>query len=133
MKRHINRSHEGGKERSHICAICDTNFQSQPDLRNHTIKNHEKEKKFLCNRCEKWFTGKPYFTRHMENVHEGIKRFKCDSCDSAYSQSGELKRHKAQMHDGQNFSCDQCQKKIPCQIQFNLNSYDSFQNHSSNC
>ena len=86
---HFKKVHE--IKRTHVCAICDRDFQSQPDLRNHTIKNHEKQKTFSCNKCDKWFTGKPYLTRHMENVHKGMKRFKCDSCNTAYSQSGELK------------------------------------------
>ena len=37
IKKHFKDVHE--IERNHICAICDIDFQSHPELRNHTIEN----------------------------------------------------------------------------------------------
>lgn len=66
------------------CTKCQKIFDSQTNLRRHSILHEpEENRKFKCRKCNKKFLRKHLLTSHINIVHSQIgKPFECDICHS---------------------------------------------------
>ncbi|XP_072943204.1 zinc finger protein 711-like [Epargyreus clarus] len=79
------------KMKRHACDICDWQFYSKSELKDHMVK-HGGERKFQCNVCKKGYARKYTLREHMR-IHENDRRFICTICGRSFVQNCSLKHH----------------------------------------
>ena len=130
MRNHIARKHTNYAEIDVPlkCEICEEEFKSEKDMKDHMISHSYYNSDFLkfkCDECDFWGpnakTMKMHFLRlHCENVSCGIcslemkdietldvhtatcQRFKCSWCDENFNNVSDIKSHSRKEHKGKN-------------------------------
>lgn len=72
--------------RPHVCAICDKNFRSPANLRDHFRSEHTTDKPFVCTQCEKSFAKRKLLSQHMQ-LHTSEKQYACSYCSLKFAQA----------------------------------------------
>ncbi|KAJ1368127.1 ZnF_C2H2 [Parelaphostrongylus tenuis] len=82
-----------GKQRLHICHICQKTYGKTSHLRAH-LRGHAGNKPFACDwqHCTKRFTRSDELQRHRR-THTGEKRFACGHCGKKFMRSDHLTKH----------------------------------------
>ncbi|CAI4225213.1 unnamed protein product [Auanema sp. JU1783] len=82
-----------GKQRLHICHICNKTYGKTSHLRAH-LRGHAGNKPFACDwqHCTKKFTRSDELQRHRR-THTGEKRFTCSHCGKKFMRSDHLTKH----------------------------------------
>ncbi|VDL75659.1 unnamed protein product [Nippostrongylus brasiliensis] len=82
-----------GKQRLHICHICQKTYGKTSHLRAH-LRGHAGNKPFACDwqHCTKRFTRSDELQRHRR-THTGEKRFACSHCGKKFMRSDHLTKH----------------------------------------
>ena len=81
-----------------VCPICDQNFKTKSNLKNHIDAVHKEKKSHTCSICEKSFSLKANLKNHVDAVHEGKKPHKCSICYRSFARKGQLKKHVNSVH-----------------------------------
>jgi hypothetical protein len=81
-----------------VCRICHKELSSQPKLRLHIKKVHEKNRPFVCDYCDQRFGYRHHLVTHLLLKHENRRPYQCDFCDKTFAEKGKIKRHKLQQH-----------------------------------
>ena len=93
-----------------LCTICDKKFLN---LRNHTIRKHEKNEtdfRFQCNLCPQKFLENFILNTHIRQIHE---IFNCEECHLEIGNYHKLRKHKAEVHGIKStniYQCENCPK-----------------------
>ncbi|ETN73869.1 zinc finger, C2H2 type [Necator americanus] len=95
-----------GKQRLHICHICQKTYGKTSHLRAH-LRGHAGNKPFACDwqHCTKRFTRSDELQRHRR-THTGEKRFACGHCGKKFMRSDHLTKHE-RTHTGNRMSMSQ--------------------------
>ena len=89
-------------------------FQTEPKLRNHGVKDHSSSPKvFKCDQCEKEFKWKRSLKRHYF-VHTKLYLHRCSICNKGFPSQTSMKKHEHATHfDEQRGNCsrihDECE------------------------
>ena len=102
--------------------ICDKNFTSKNQLKNHIMIDHKEKEPFLCDICNITFSTKQNKNRHLLVVHdknfeEKVKHVKvksefiCEICFISFKNNLNFEEH-MMAHDGQEpYKCDICESR----------------------
>ncbi|XP_054839784.1 zinc finger and BTB domain-containing protein 38 [Eublepharis macularius] len=92
--------------KSHICELCQKQFQSPSTLRMH-MRSHAGDKPYSCKTCGKSFSISGNLQKH-ERTHLGVKDFVCQYCNKAFTLNETLKIHE-RIHTGEKrYHCQFC-------------------------
>ncbi|XP_062562531.1 oocyte zinc finger protein XlCOF28-like isoform X2 [Armigeres subalbatus] len=106
------RIHEGRHTgRSFKCHICDKQYYSQNELRQHLTMQHL-ERKHTCETCQKKFPSKTILNDHYR-VHTMERPFVCRHCGTGFKRNRNLVRHEL-LHDKTKTETDSWQ--MPCMV-----------------
>nr|XP_006001466.1 PREDICTED: zinc finger protein 236 isoform X1 [Latimeria chalumnae] len=103
-----------GKERIHVCHICNKAFKRATHLKDH-MQTHrsgpspssQKPKLFKCDTCDKAFAKPSHLERHSR-IHTGERPFQCTECEKAFNQKSALQVH-MKKHTGEKpYHCEFC-------------------------
>ena len=95
--------------KSHLCSDCGKSYKNKQGLNSHIILVHEKRKPLKCEICGQGFVMKNLLKIHIENVHEGKKPNICEICGAAFSLKTSLRIHIDGVHEGKKpFQCSIC-------------------------
>ena len=95
--------------KSHLCSDCGKSYKNKQGLNSHIILVHEKRKPLKCEICGQGFVMKNLLKIHIENVHEGKKPNICEICGAAFSLKTSLRIHIDGVHKGKKpFQCSIC-------------------------
>lgn len=99
------KSRSGSGEVMRICTVCDKEFPTKKQFRNHMYL-HDRTKFKTCQLCNATCFN---IRRHIESVHKNVRKDVCHICGAAYKQLSSLKEHMESKHDevGE-YYCDIC-------------------------
>jgi uncharacterized Zn-finger protein len=60
---------------------------------NHSVVEIKSDRNFLCEICNNNFTTKGNLKNHILSIHKKIKPFKCDLCETSYTNKCRLVIH----------------------------------------
>ena len=92
------------------CEICNMEFGTSGELRNHKQIVHEGLKKHKCGFCEKRFSLPSHVKMHVSRMHEKTKDFICDHCNKAFATIDNLRKHISKIHESS--------RKLKCAFSF---------------
>ena len=90
-KKVVRHEHKHKNFRKFVCELCGSAFNSEHNLKEHTIYVHMDERNFKCNKCDKSFKARNALMRH-EQVHNDRRLFTCP-CGKSYKRQSHLNRH----------------------------------------
>ncbi|KAL2084641.1 hypothetical protein ACEWY4_020159 [Coilia grayii] len=112
LRRHCRQSH--GKERCHVCRICNKAFKRATHLKEHEHVHQngpslssQRPRVFKCPSCDKAFAKPSQLERH-NRTHTGERPFKCPQCDRAFNQKSALQVHRVKHTGEKPYKCDVC-------------------------
>ena len=86
--------------KSHLCSDCGKSFSQMGNLRNHIALKHGGDKLFKCPDCAYVSVLKKQLTSHINGVHEGKKPYLCSQCGFRSVGKSALKQHVNSVHEG---------------------------------
>ena len=94
-----------------FCKICQKNFSTNVNLRNHILTIHKNIRPFQCPfpGCNKKYTIQSRLQFHLK-IHSGKKQFICPFCSKGFNEKGNLKTHERFHSNKRPFKCNQCNK-----------------------
>ena len=84
--------------RKFVCELCGNAYNTEYNLREHTLYVHSNERNYKCSKCEKSFKAKNALIRH-EQVHNERRSYSCH-CGKSYKRQSHLNRHFAATSHG---------------------------------
>ncbi|XP_031432812.2 LOW QUALITY PROTEIN: zinc finger protein 236 [Clupea harengus] len=112
LRRHCRQSH--GKERCHVCLICNKAFKRATHLKEHEHVHQngpslssQRPRVFKCPSCDKAFAKPSQLERH-NRTHTGERPFKCMQCDRAFNQKSALQVHRVKHTGEKPYKCEVC-------------------------
>ena len=80
----------------YICDVCDDEFATEDQMRDHKDLLHLKARKFACDVCDKKFRTEKFLLRHKSMVHEyaNNKTYSCSSCDETFTHEAHYWLHR---------------------------------------
>ncbi|GJQ78680.1 putative nucleic acid-templated transcription [Trypoxylus dichotomus] len=98
-------------EKLYPCTICEKEFASVQQMKDHKRQAHRGDRPYTCNHCDKRFKLKDTRNRHIL-IHTGERPFLCDICEKRFRQRASLYAH-IRLHTGETpYSCDKCPSKF---------------------
>ncbi|XP_073823757.1 uncharacterized protein [Musca autumnalis] len=91
------------------CEICQIQFDTFNLLSCHFRKEHAEQPYVVC--CNKKIFHRRVLVEHVK-CHLNPEDFKCNICAKTFSGYNRMKAHKRRVHGGEEFACDQCDKKL---------------------
>ena len=80
-----NETNVGSEKAKFICALCDSEFETEFILNQHISSYHKENNQFKRGIFDHSFSQKDHLKRHLESVNEQKKPFKCNICDHSCS------------------------------------------------
>ncbi|XP_021001758.2 uncharacterized protein [Parasteatoda tepidariorum] len=74
------------------CNICEKCFNTNYNLKRHTLQVHEKKNAHSCTDCSKKFARKSDLLRHRDSVHS-TEKISCKMCATEFSRKDNLDHH----------------------------------------
>ncbi|XP_028162909.1 PR domain zinc finger protein 5-like isoform X4 [Ostrinia furnacalis] len=106
--RHVLEVHGVGKSK-YKCPMCDKAFTNRDTLRIHTKRDHLMERPFQCQLCEMDFFSGAQLKNHMLK-HTGVREFQCDVCLKCFGRKNTLREHMRIHQDDRRFKCELCEQ-----------------------
>ncbi|KXJ68255.1 hypothetical protein RP20_CCG004756 [Aedes albopictus] len=115
---------------SKVCCACLEKFETEEQLRAHSLAVHLPEKPapdptrpYTCNVCYRCYKSDGLLYTHQSRMLRDAKKYVCDQCGKAFRYPGGLKYHKI-AHTGEKvFQCTKCPKAY--------SNRDTFRQHVS--
>lgn len=95
-------------EEVETCEICNQNFGSSEEFRNHVSETHFEKKKFACDVCDQKFTNKSSLALHKRSHVTDAKPFSCEYCGWKFNNKGHLVVHMYRHTGERPYKCDIC-------------------------
>lgn len=111
----VRKHYRGVHKTNGYLVCCDLKFSTRHLIMEH-VRRHVNPEANRCNRCDRNCVNKYALKAHVDAVHgtPESRTFKCDLCPSSFVRSGALRAHVLNRHSesGQQFSCDECGKRL---------------------
>jgi len=118
ISEHLKQVHAIG--RNFQCDICNLNFKTSVDLKNHKRVHN---KKFECQICKKLFPTKVNLNQHNKYHHENPNSFECEICGKKFNERYYLRKHQ-KVHDKNR------PKRLKCQCcEYTTDGIKEYKNH----
>ncbi|XP_039592540.1 zinc finger protein 236-like isoform X1 [Polypterus senegalus] len=112
LRRHYRHAH--GKERCHVCRICNKAFKRATHLKEHEHTHQDgpslssqRPRIFKCTSCDKAFAKPSQLERH-NRTHTGERPFQCSQCEKAFNQKSALQVHMVKHTGEKPYKCEIC-------------------------
>lgn len=99
------------KSLKNYCQICNKQFSTLGNLRNHKMTIHDNQRPFKClfEKCNKMYSIESRLQVHLR-THTGSKPFVCGQCGKSFNEKGNLKTHERFHSESRPFECKECNK-----------------------
>ena len=99
------------EKKKNTCKICEKEFSTSGNLRNHIMTIHQNYRPFKCTfpGCQKKYSIESRLQVHIR-THTGTKPFICQICNKSFNEKGNLKTHLRFHSEFRPFKCTLCEK-----------------------
>jgi len=81
-------------------------------LKAHLLKSHNEGTWFTCDICQQQFITRGNLKQHSRRRHEGVKPYVCSECPKRFCTVRELRLHRLVHSDVKRFCCSLCDKSF---------------------
>ena len=102
---------EYASKKQNICNICNKQFSTLGNMRNHIMTIHQNYRPFKCTYpgCNKKYSIESRYQVHLR-THIGTKPYVCKICNKSFNEKGNLKTHLRFHSELRPFKCPLCTK-----------------------